>query len=105
VTVTLEAPATATTPTGPADEPPDPPHPPHPVPAALQRWDDPQRAVGWMITVVVTAVAIGTRFWALGFPHTKNFDEVYYATEALEVVGLGYEDNRGYLLIVHRPLG
>jgi len=38
-----------------------------------------------MITAVVTAVAIGTRFWALGFPHTKNFDEVYYATEAQEI--------------------
>jgi dolichyl-phosphate-mannose-protein mannosyltransferase len=105
VTVTLEAPFTASTPSGPADEPPDSPHPPRPVPAALRRWDDPQRAVGWMITAVVTAVAIGTRFWALGFPHTKNFDEVYYATEAQEMLRFGYEDNRGYMFIVHPPLG
>ena len=46
-----------------------------------------------------------TRFWALGFPPGKNFDEVYYATEAQELLRFGYEDNRGYMFIVHPPLG
>ena len=34
-----------------------------------------------------------------------NFDEVYYATEAQEMLRYGYEDNRGYMFIVHPPLG
>src|SRR3954453_14478288 len=54
-----------------------------------------------------------TRFWALGFPpgknlnpiDFKNFDEVYYATEAQEMLRYGYEDNRGYMFVVHPPLG
>ena len=54
-----------------------------------------------------------TRFWALGFPpgrntipkHGMNFDEVYYAVEAQEILRYGYEDNRGYEFIVHPPLG
>jgi dolichyl-phosphate-mannose--protein O-mannosyl transferase len=33
------------------------------------------------------------------------FDEVYYATEAQELLRYGYEDNRGYMFIVHPPLG
>ena len=34
-----------------------------------------------------------------------NFDEIYYATEAQELLRYGYEDNRGYMFIVHPPLG
>ena len=34
-----------------------------------------------------------------------DFDEVYYATEAQELLRYGYEDNRGYMFIVHPPLG
>ena len=103
--MTLEAPTSTSTSTGPADEPPDPPHPPRPVPAALQQWDDPQRALGWMITAVVTGVAIGTRFWALGFPHTRTSTRSTTPTEAQEMLRYGYEDNRGYMFIVHPPLG
>ena len=55
--------------------------------------------------LLVTALAAGTRFWALGFPPGKSFDEVYYATEAQEMLRYGYEDNRDYMFIVHPPLG
>ena len=63
------------------------------------------RLRGWIVTLSITAIAALTRLWALGWPRTKVFDEVYYATEAKEVLRYGYEDNRGYLFIVHPPLG
>ena len=62
-------------------------------------------ARSWLWTLLVTALAAGTRFWALGFPEGKSFDEVYYAVEAREMLRFGYEDNRGYMFIVHPPLG
>ncbi len=59
------------------------------------------------------ALAAFTRFYALGSPpgqnvipkNGMNFDEVYYAVEAQELLRYGYEDNRGYMFIVHPPLG
>ena len=82
-----------------------PPPAARPVPAALRPWRDPNPRLGWAITLFVTAVAAFTRFWAVGFPTGKTFDEVYYATEAQEMLRFGYEDNRGYMFIVHPPLG
>lgn len=75
------------------------------MPAALTRWrpDAPLRS--WLWALAVTALAAVTRFWALGFPETKSFDELYYATEAQEMLRYGYEDNRDYMFIVHPPLG
>ena len=35
----------------------------------------------------------------------KIFDEAYYPVEAQEMLRFGYEDNRGYMFIVHPPLG
>ena len=58
-----------------------------------------------MWALLVTALAAGTRFWAVGFPHEKSFDEVYYATEAQELLRYGYEDNRSYMFIVHPSVG
>lgn len=55
--------------------------------------------------MLVAALAAVTRFWTLGFPTTKSFDEVYYATEAQEMLRYGYEDNRAYMFVVHPPLG
>jgi dolichyl-phosphate-mannose-protein mannosyltransferase len=81
------------------------PPPTHPVPASLSSWRDPAPAIGWAVTATVTLVAAFTRLWALGWPHGKSFDEVYYATEAQEMLRFGYEDNRGYMFIVHPPLG
>jgi dolichyl-phosphate-mannose-protein mannosyltransferase len=57
------------------------------------------------VTLAVGLVAGISRFWALGYPRTKVFDEAYYATEARELLRYGYEDNRGYMFVVHPPLG
>jgi dolichyl-phosphate-mannose-protein mannosyltransferase len=109
VTATLEAPADA----GADDEAVEPPRPARPVPAALAPWHDPHPRMAWLVTLIITILAGFTRFWALGFPpgqnaipkNGMNFDEVYYAVEAQEMLRYGYEDNRGYLFIVHPPLG
>ena len=109
MTATLEAPADA----APDDAPPDPPRRLRPVPASLQPWHDPHPRLGWLILALITVIAGFTRFWALGSPPGKNvvpqngmnFDEIYYATEAQELLRYGYEDNRGYMFIVHPPLG
>ena len=108
MTATLEAPAAA-----PDGAPSDPPRRSRPVPASLQPWRDPHPRLGWLVLALVTVIAGITRFWALGSPPGKNvvpqngmnFDEVYYATEAQELLRYGYEDNRGYMFIVHPPLG
>jgi dolichyl-phosphate-mannose--protein O-mannosyl transferase len=112
VTATLEAPADAAPPDDTAAEA----RPVRPVPAALLPWSDPNPRIGWLSMLVLAILAGLTRFWALGFPpgkfpiptgpsYGKNFDEVYYATEAQELLRYGYEDNRGYMFIVHPPLG
>lgn len=94
---------------GPAsDLPPEPPvrpSGPSAVPAALLPWRDDNRRLGWLVTLAVAAVAALTRFWALGWPTDKIFDEVYYANNADEMLRWGYEDNRAYMFIVHPPLG
>jgi dolichyl-phosphate-mannose--protein O-mannosyl transferase len=84
---------------------PQPPSPQLPVPEALRPWRDPNPRIGWLVTALVTLVAGLTRFWAIGFPSSRNFDEAYYAVEAQELLRYGYEDNRGYMFIVHPPLG
>ena len=61
--------------------------------------------LSWICTLVVTALAAVPRFWAVGSPKGKVFDEIYYATEAHELLQHGYEANPGYLFIVHPPLG
>ncbi|MEO8888530.1 MAG: phospholipid carrier-dependent glycosyltransferase [Jatrophihabitantaceae bacterium] len=98
MTATLEAPAEVAVSDG-ADLTP------RPVPAALIPWRDPNPRLGWALTVLVAVFAGFTRFWALGFPSGKVFDEVYYTTEAQELLRYGYEDNRGFMFIVHPPLG
>jgi dolichyl-phosphate-mannose-protein mannosyltransferase len=103
VTATLEAPVIADV--SDVGDVIEPPQPSRPVPAALVPWRDPHPWVGWLVTALVTVLATVTRFWAVGYPHSKNFDEVYYATEAQELFRYGYEDNRGYMFIVHPPLG
>ncbi|MCW2604457.1 MAG: glycosyl transferase family 39, partial [Pseudonocardiales bacterium] len=75
------------------------------IPAPLRPTLPLDRARGWWVTLAIVAVAAITRFWALGWPRIKIFDEAYYATEAQEMLRYGYEDNRGYMFIVHPPLG
>jgi dolichyl-phosphate-mannose--protein O-mannosyl transferase len=102
VTATLEA-----APTGPsaADEAPAAVEPPRPIPAMLAPWRDPHPWIGWAVTALMATLAGFTRFWGLGHPSSYMFDEVYYAKEAQEMLRFGYEDNRGYMFIVHPPLG
>ena len=91
----------------------EPKPPPRALPAALAPWEDPHPGLAWLSTAVIAVFAIITRFWAVGFPpgvnsvpkNGMNFDEVYYAVEAQEMLRFGYEDNRGYQFIVHPPLG
>ncbi len=110
MTATLDAPPGAGTSDRP---PPEPPHVTRRVPPSLQPWKDPRPGIGRLVLVAMTAFAALTRFWALGAPPGRNvvpqngmnFDEIYYATEAQELLRYGYEDNRGYMFIVHPPLG
>jgi dolichyl-phosphate-mannose-protein mannosyltransferase len=63
------------------------------------------RAASWVATLTVTAIAAVLRLWGIGFPREKVFDEVYYATNGVEMLRQGYENNPGYMFIVHPPFG
>ncbi len=67
------------------------------------------RSRGWAATVVVGALAALTRFMNLGFPTdagTPIFDEKHYAPQAWQTLhNFGVEDNPGFGLVVHPPLG
>lgn len=63
------------------------------------------RLAGWIVTAVLTAAAALTRFWGVGFPREKIFDEAYYPANAAEMLHNGYENNPGHLFVVHPPLG
>ena len=106
MTATLEAPSRPASPVdSDAGASSEPPGEQHPVPAPLRPWRDPNPRLGWLVSALVTGIAALTRFWAVGFPSGKTFDEVYYSTEAQELLRFGYEDNRAYMFIVHPPLG
>ena len=73
--------------------------------------------MSWVATALVVAIAAGLRFFRLGFPPGKVFDEVYYASEGAELLRYGVEwrphtDSFGFSLgpgaadfVVHPPLG
>ena len=67
------------------------------------------RLQGWAMTAVVTALAALTRFLNLGSPTdagTPIFDEKHYAPQAWQLLhNHGVEDNPGYGLVVHPPVG
>lgn len=67
------------------------------------------RAQGWAMTAIITALAAITRFLNLGSPTdagTPIFDEKHYAPQAWQVLhNDGVEDNPGYGLVVHPPVG
>ncbi|WP_299563063.1 phospholipid carrier-dependent glycosyltransferase [uncultured Mycolicibacterium sp.] len=67
------------------------------------------RLQGWIMTVVITALAAVTRFLNLGSPTdagTPIFDEKHYAPQAWQMLhNGGIEDNPGYGLVVHPPVG
>ena len=67
------------------------------------------RVRGWVATAVVAALAALTRFMNMGSPTdagTPIFDEKHYAPQAWQVLhNFGVEDNPGFGLVVHPPLG
>src|SRR5207245_11667630 len=88
------------------------PEPPAALPDPSDRLGTPMpadRLRGWLITLLVTAIGAIVRFQNLGFPTdngTPVFDEKYYASQAWQMLrNGGYEDNPGYELTVHPPVG
>ncbi|HJP72870.1 MAG TPA: phospholipid carrier-dependent glycosyltransferase [Pseudonocardiaceae bacterium] len=67
------------------------------------------RLRGWLNAIVITAIGAVVRFQNLGYPidhGTPVFDEKYYAAQAWQMLrNGGYEDNPGYELVVHPPVG
>jgi dolichyl-phosphate-mannose-protein mannosyltransferase len=67
------------------------------------------RLQGWAMTAVVTALAAVTRFLNLQSPTdagTPIFDEKHYAPQAWQALhNHGVEDNPGFGLVVHPPVG
>jgi dolichyl-phosphate-mannose-protein mannosyltransferase len=67
------------------------------------------RLRGWVATAVVTALAAVTRLINLGYPTdagTPIFDEKHYAPQAWQMLhNYGVEDNPGFGLVVHPPVG
>jgi dolichyl-phosphate-mannose-protein mannosyltransferase len=107
-------------PSRPADERPEtgnstvgenPPLPRRPGdPTALLGAPPPaDRLRGWVVTIVLTAVAAVVRFVDLAHPTdggTPVFDEKHYVPQAWQMLrNGGVEDNPAYALVVHPPLG
>lgn len=67
------------------------------------------RLRGWITTLVVTLIGGVVRFQNLGFPTdngTPVFDEKHYVPQAWQMLrNGGFEDNPGYELTVHPPVG
>ena len=67
------------------------------------------RLRSWLVTLTITLVGAVIRFQNLGFPTdngTPVFDEKHYVPQAWQMLrNGGFEDNPGYELTVHPPLG
>jgi dolichyl-phosphate-mannose--protein O-mannosyl transferase len=67
------------------------------------------RLRGWVVTIVLTVLGGVLRFVGLGYPTdggTPVFDEKHYVPQAWQMLrNGGVEDNPGYELVVHPPLG
>ncbi|WP_179951554.1 dolichyl-phosphate-mannose--protein mannosyltransferase [Halopolyspora algeriensis] len=67
------------------------------------------RLRGWIVTLVLTLLAGVIRFWKLGHADdegTPIFDEKHYVPQAWQMLrNGGYEDNPGYELVAHPPVG
>ena len=67
------------------------------------------RMQGWVVTGVITLLGAVSRFLNLGSPTvagTPIFDEKHYAPQAWQVLhNHGVEDNPGFGLVVHPPVG
>ncbi|WP_327149650.1 dolichyl-phosphate-mannose--protein mannosyltransferase [Nocardia sp. NBC_01329] len=65
-------------------------------------------ARGWVVTLFLTVIAAITRFTMLNYPTdagTPVFDEKHYAPQGWQFLTGGIEDNPGYGLVVHPPVG
>ncbi len=101
------------------DEPPQgnpplgggPPRTPRPADPLVLLGPPPpaDRLRGWLVTLGLTLVAALVRFTGLGTPTDRGtpvFDEKHYVPQAWQMLrNGGVEDNPGYELIVHPPLG
>jgi dolichyl-phosphate-mannose-protein mannosyltransferase len=67
------------------------------------------RARSWAVTLSLTLIGGLVRLWNLGVPTDRGtpvFDEKHYAPQAWQMLRTGgVEDNAGYELVVHPPLG
>jgi dolichyl-phosphate-mannose-protein mannosyltransferase len=67
------------------------------------------RLRSWVVTLVITLIAGMVRFWDLGLATDNGspvFDEKHYVPQAWQMLrNGGYEDNPGYELVVHPPIG
>jgi dolichyl-phosphate-mannose--protein O-mannosyl transferase len=73
--------------------------------ATLDNWRDRR---SWLVTFVVVAIAALLRFKDLRTPNRLIFDEVYYPTDAWDMLRHGVEWNTetdGPAYVVHPPLG
>jgi dolichyl-phosphate-mannose-protein mannosyltransferase len=64
--------------------------------------------LSWLPTLFVVLIGAVLRLANLGHPGSKMFDEVYYATEADELMAYGVEwrpENNAADFVVHPPLG
>lgn len=80
--------------------------PSRPVPLPVEL--PPDRARGWAVTVFITIIAALTRFAGLTSPTdggTPVFDEKHYVPQGWETLRGGIEDNPGFGLVVHPPVG
>lgn len=63
----------------------------------------------WVVTLTLTLIAGIVRLWTLGHPTdhgTPVFDEKHYVPQAWQMLrNGGYEDNPGYELVAHPPVG
>ncbi len=116
---------TATSPTRPTALEPPAAEPPSSAVRAARRpraWETPGALVpapvfgatdqirGWIVTGVIALLAVVTRFGWLATPTdagTPEFDEKHYVPQAWQMLAGGdfIEDNPGYGLVVHPPVG
>ena len=82
------------------------------LPAAIRRrlapLDHRLDPYAWIATVVVVTIAALLRLIGLAHPPGKTFDELYYATDAHNLIERGYEwdeKNNTAAYVVHPPLG
>jgi dolichyl-phosphate-mannose-protein mannosyltransferase len=73
-----------------------PPAPPDPGASTIERLRLPMpqdKITGWVVSLLITGIALGIRLVNLGYPNKLVFDETYYAKDAYSLLKFGYEHN------------